>query len=133
MYVIALRHAAVFMNAGSYERTPSLARSVARIAPSTIGKTCSSPVRLSTTVRVSSATTWSVPVLRGVDALNRRAPLLEPIRRDVDRPALADHRHLDLPGVLEMVLDLAGDLVREEHGAVVVDLVRLDEHADLAA
>src|SRR5215213_5103236 len=50
----------------------------------------------------------------------------------VRRPRLADHRHLDLPGILELLLDLAGDLVREEHRAVVVQRPRLDHHADLA-
>ena len=37
------------------------------------------------------------------------------------------------PGILELILDLAGDLVREQRGRVVVDLARLDDHADLAA
>ena len=39
--------------------------------------------------------------------------------RDLDRPALADHDHLHLTGVRELVLDLPGDLVREERGRVV--------------
>ena len=39
---------------------------------------------------------------------------------------------LTWPGILELVLDLARDLVREQRGAVVVDLGRLDDHADLA-
>src|SRR3954452_16623332 len=51
----------------------------------------------------------------------------------VSRARLPDHRHLDLPGVLELLLDLAGDLVGEEHGAVVIERARLDHHADLAA
>src|SRR5205823_4434450 len=50
----ALRHAAVFRKAGSYES--SLRSSVARIAPSAIDTVYSSPVRLSTMVSVSSAT-----------------------------------------------------------------------------
>ena len=53
--------------------------------------------------------------------------------RHLDRAALADDDHLHLARVLELILDLAGDLVREEHGAVVVDLGRLDDDADLAA
>src|SRR5215211_8652013 len=52
---------------------------------------------------------------------------------EVDRARFADHRHLDLSRVLEVALDLAGDLVREQHGSVVVDLLRLHEHADLAS
>src|SRR5215831_4175098 len=53
--------------------------------------------------------------------------------RELDRAGLPDHGHLDLAGVLELILDLARDLVREQDGTVVVDLLRLDDHADLAA
>src|SRR6266705_870559 len=52
---------------------------------------------------------------------------------ELDGAALADHRDLDLPRVLELPLDLAGDLVREEHRPVVVDLPGLDEDPDLSA
>src|SRR5215213_11749231 len=51
----------------------------------------------------------------------------------VGGPRLPDDRHLDLARVLELLLDLAGDLVREQDGAVVVERARLDHHADLAA
>src|SRR5207237_1050182 len=53
--------------------------------------------------------------------------------RELDSARLADHGHLDLTGVLELVLDLAGDLVGEQHRRVVVDLLRLDDDTDLAA
>ena len=53
--------------------------------------------------------------------------------RELSRAGLTDHGHLDLPGILELLLDVPGDLVREEDGAVVVDLARLDDHADLPA
>src|SRR4051794_7008885 len=53
--------------------------------------------------------------------------------REVDRPALPDHRHLDLTGVLELLLHVARDPVREQRRLVVVDLLGLDDHADLAA
>src|ERR1044072_8689147 len=53
--------------------------------------------------------------------------------RVVHRARLADHRHLDLPGVLELLLDVARDLARQRAGAVVADRARLDDHADLAA
>src|SRR4051794_36436284 len=46
---------------------------------------------------------------------------------------LPDHRHLDLAGVLELLLDLARDLVREQDGAVVVERARVEHDADLAA
>src|SRR5438552_8034262 len=51
---------------------------------------------------------------------------------DFDRPTLPDHRHLDLARVLELVFDLAGDLVREQDRLVVVDLLRLHDPPDLA-
>src|SRR5919204_1800271 len=51
----------------------------------------------------------------------------------VNGPGLADHGHLDLAGVLELLLDLAGDLAGEGRGVVVVDRPRGHDHADLAA
>src|SRR3954469_8701833 len=65
----------------------------------------------------------------GTATISSSAPQL---LRVIDGPALADDRDLDLARVFELVLDLAGDLVREEDGGVVVDLLRLDEYADLA-
>src|SRR5262245_12067386 len=41
--------------------------------------------------------------------------------RNLDRSALADDDHLHLAGVLELVLDLAGDLVGEKNRPVVVE------------
>src|SRR5215218_11366691 len=58
---------------------------------------------------------------------------VELVRRHVRRAALADHRDLDLSRVLEVVLDLACDLMREQNRGVVVDLIWLDDHADLTA
>src|SRR5690349_3795702 len=52
---------------------------------------------------------------------------------DVNGPALPDYSHLDLPGVLELVFDLARDLVRQQYRLVVVDLLRLHDHPDLTA
>src|SRR5215217_2576989 len=51
----------------------------------------------------------------------------------VGGPRLPDDRDLDLAGVLELLLDLAGDLVGEQDGAVVVERAGLHHHADLAA
>src|SRR5215203_6978210 len=51
----------------------------------------------------------------------------------VSRARLPDHGDLDLAGVLELLLDLAGDLVRQQDGAVVVEIARQHHHADLAA
>src|SRR5689334_16110677 len=52
---------------------------------------------------------------------------------DLHGARLSDHGDLDLAGVLQGVLDLAGDLVAQQRGGVVVDLLRLDHHPDLAA
>src|SRR4051794_15052636 len=51
----------------------------------------------------------------------------------VGRPRLPDHGDLDLAGVFELLLDLARDLVAEQHRAVVVERAGDDHHADLAA
>src|SRR4051794_30437289 len=48
-------------------------------------------------------------------------------------PRLPDHGHLDLARVLELLLDLAGDLVREQDRSVVVERAGADHDADLAA
>src|SRR5436305_2845022 len=53
--------------------------------------------------------------------------------REIDRPALPDHRDLDLARVLELLLEVTRDPVREERGGVVVHLLGLDDYADLAA
>src|SRR5579875_1238928 len=45
---------------------------------------------------------------------------------------LANHRDLDLPRVLELLLDRARDLVGEQRRSVVVDAARGDHHADLS-
>src|SRR3954468_16683135 len=52
---------------------------------------------------------------------------------EVDRAALADHRDLDLARALELLLDVARDPVRQERRGVVVDLLRQNDHAYLAA
>jgi hypothetical protein len=51
--------------------------------------------------------------------------------RHLDGAALANDDDLDLARVLQLIFDLTGDLVREQDGSVVVDLGRLDDHADL--
>src|SRR5712691_11959883 len=63
----------------------------------------------------------------------RRLAPLGLVRGDIDGSALPDHRHLDLAGVLELVLDLASDLVRQKDSRVVVDVGGPDDHPDLAA
>src|SRR5882724_4063565 len=50
----------------------------------------------------------------------------------IHRAGLADHHHLDLSGVLELALDLAGDLLGEHARLPVVDRVRGHHHAYLS-
>src|SRR5450756_2034696 len=52
---------------------------------------------------------------------------------DVDGAALADHGDPDLARVVELVLDVPGDLAGQQRRGVVVDLGRLDHHAHLVA
>src|SRR4051794_5506577 len=52
---------------------------------------------------------------------------------EVGGPRLPDDGDLDVARVLELLLDLAGDLVREQNRAVVVERPRHDHDADLAA
>ncbi len=47
--------------------------------------------------------------------------------------ALADDADLDLTGVIQLVLDLLGDIACQQNDLVVADLVGLDNDADLAA
>src|SRR3954454_19079408 len=51
----------------------------------------------------------------------------------VGRARLPDHGDLDLARVLELLLDLAGDLVAQQNGAVVVERAGHDHDADLPA
>src|SRR5207253_1963546 len=67
--------------------------------------------------------------IRGAVAAGALAPAL---LRELDRALLADHRHLDLARVLELFLDVARDLVGEQLRLVVVDLLGLHDHTDLA-
>src|SRR5947208_3999206 len=49
----------------------------------------------------------------------------------IHRAGLADHHHLDLVGVLQLALDLAGDLLGQLARLAVVDRVRGHHHAHL--
>src|SRR4051794_34346748 len=53
--------------------------------------------------------------------------------RALDRPRLADHGHLDLAGVGQLLLDLASDVLRQPERRLVADLAAVDDDADLAA
>ena len=51
----------------------------------------------------------------------------------VDGAGLANHVDLDLAGVIQLVLDLLGDVAREQNHCIVGYLVRVYDNADLAA
>ena len=48
-------------------------------------------------------------------------------------PCFANYGHLDLAGILEIVFDPLGDILRQPDGAQVVHIVRLNQNPDLAA
>src|SRR5215204_5425052 len=51
----------------------------------------------------------------------------------LDRAGLADHRHLDLTRVRQLLLDLAHDVAREAGRSEIVDLLGPDQDPHLAA
>src|SRR3989338_4487905 len=51
----------------------------------------------------------------------------------IDRAGLPDDGHLDLAGVLELVLDAPGDVLRQPDGFLVADALALDHDANLAS
>ena len=53
--------------------------------------------------------------------------------RVIDGLGLAHEIDLDLTGVGQLVLDLLGDVAREQHHLILRDLLGLDHDADLAA
>src|ERR671918_1143026 len=72
------------------------------------------------------------PKVRIRNILSMR-PRLPPLPRELRRARLPDHRDLDLPGVLELLLDLLRDVTRDRLRLEVVDVLRRHQHADLAA
>ena len=47
--------------------------------------------------------------------------------------AFADHADLDLAGVIQLVLDLFGNLAGQQDDLIITNLIRLDQDANLAA
>src|SRR5262249_46192177 len=105
MNVIALRHSAVFMNAGSYVIRPKSSgpvliwrRSIARMVPSWIGRSYFLPVRLSTIVSVSaigvSVVSGFVVIVVGIGHRLRGNPIpaVRPARQVLELAALAAER-----------------------------------------
>src|SRR5919198_5256659 len=62
-----------------------------------------------------------------------RLPGRRGLLRVLDRARLPHHGDLDLSGVLELLLDLLGDVARHDLRGQVVHVLRLDHHPDLAA
>ena len=48
-------------------------------------------------------------------------------------PGLADYAHLDLPRILQVFLDLSGDVLGQPDGGQVIHIFGLDDDANLAA
>src|SRR6185503_5885220 len=55
-----------------------------------------------------------------------------PLLRDLHRPRLADHDHLDVSGVLHLRLDALADVLRQLMGVEVADDLGARHHAQLA-
>ena len=51
---------------------------------------------------------------------------------DIDSAALANHDDAHLTGILHLFLDLMGDIVSQDRGLGIGDLVRLNHDVDLA-
>src|SRR5215211_8346223 len=66
-------------------------------------------------------------------ASSDKKPELRSLSSVVGGPRLPEDGDLDLAGILELLLDLARDLVRQQHRAVVVERARDDHDPDLAA
>jgi hypothetical protein len=48
-------------------------------------------------------------------------------------PGLPNHHHLDLPWILQVILDLFGDLFGQAEGCQIVNFVGIDQHPHFAA
>src|SRR5215813_5457600 len=70
---------------------------------------------------------------RSVRSATVAGPSKSALLRVIDRAGFADHGHLDLTGVLELVLDAARDVLGEPHRFLVGDLLALDHDPDFAA
>jgi hypothetical protein len=70
-------------------------------------------------------------LIRSISARSpgERGPRLS---REVNGPRLPDHRDLDLTGVLELVLDPPGDILRQPDRGFVGDAIALDHDPDFA-
>src|SRR6478672_3783116 len=97
MYVIAERHEAVLVNAGSYDISPkSLSealicrRSIARIVPSVTSRSYIWPVRLSVIVSVSSRAAVTVP--SPYCCVCRSVALASPLRSVSNQPQFSHRR-----------------------------------------
>src|SRR5438445_12837365 len=83
--------------------------------PAAPPRSLSAPISRCNSVRIASPTAAPSMILAG----------------KIHRAGLADHHDLDLPGVLQLPLDLAGDLLRELARLAVVDGVGRDHDPDL--
>ena len=94
-----------------------------RSASETRRRTYPSP-RFSSTRRLPS------PDIDAINEMSSFASLM--LFSDIDSAALANHDDAHLTGILHLFLDLMGDIVSQDRGLGIGDLVRLDHDVDLA-
>src|SRR6185436_19328801 len=114
--------------------TPSTSASVV--------STCSAPRSGAATAASSPTPTRSADGAGGrrrrMRSISARSPVSEtrgpsPLPGKLNGAGLPDNSDLDLPGILELVLDPFGDVLRQPHGRLVRDPLAFDDDADLAA
>ena len=94
-----------------------------RSASETRRRTYPSP-RFSSTRRLPS------PDIDAINEMSSFASLM--LFSDIDSAALANHDDAHLTGILHLFLDLMGDIVSQDRGLGIGNLVRLDHDVDLA-
>src|SRR5262245_32445839 len=110
--------------------------------------TSASVVRTDSAPRSAAATAASSPMPtrtedgaagrgRRIRSISARSPMAATagcgsLTGVVNGPGLANDGHFDLARVLELVLDPAGDVLRQPDGLLVRDVIALDEDPDLA-
>src|SRR5687767_2998571 len=92
--------------------------------------------RLSASATVSTGVSLPseavVCTCRSMGQYRSAPPVTHRLLRVIDYPRFANDRHLDLPRVVECVLDALDDVAVETPRGVLVYLVGLDHDADLA-
>src|SRR6185503_2583474 len=108
---------------------------MSRVTPNPAAAFSTFAIRKSIPIEETSSGTRSRTARRPgapkMSAMNRMFTC-EALAGVLHRPRLADHDHLDLSGILELLLHLARDVGRELERSRVVDVLGLDQDPDLA-